>query len=68
MNVEDAQSSPKALRIAILVAALGYFVDVYDIVVFSIVRVASLQSLGFSEERILEDGVLLLNLQMGGNC
>ena len=45
MNVEDAQSSPKALRIAILVAALGYFVDVYDIVVFSIVRVASLQSL-----------------------
>ncbi len=66
MNVEDAQSSPKALRIAILVAALGYFVDVYDIVVFSIVRVASLQSLGFSEERILEDGVLLLNLQMGG--
>ena len=66
MTVQDTQSSPKALRIAILVAALGYFVDVYDIVVFSIVRVPSLQSLGFSDERILQDGVLLLNLQMGG--
>lgn len=66
MTVQDIQSSPKALRIAILVAALGYFVDVYDIVVFSIVRVPSLQSLGFSDEQILNDGVFLLNLQMGG--
>ena len=65
MQLENASSS-NALRIAILVAALGYFVDVYDIVVFSIVRVPSLNDLGLSDEQVLEDGVLLLNLQMGG--
>lgn len=59
-------SSDGAIRAAILVAALGYFVDVYDIALFGIVRVPSLKDLGFSEERILYDGVTLLNLQMGG--
>lgn len=60
------QSSDKAIRAAVLVAALGYFVDVYDIALFGIVRVPSLKELGFSDEQILYDGVTLLNLQMGG--
>lgn len=63
-----ATSAPgkQAIRLAILVAALGYFVDIYDLVLFSIVRVKSLRSIGVPEERLLEDGVLLLNMQMGG--
>jgi putative MFS transporter len=53
-------------NIAILVAALGYFVDVYDLVLFSIVRVDSLESLGLSGDELLTKGVLLLNMQMIG--
>jgi MFS family permease len=52
--------------LAVLVAALGYFVDIYDLILFSIVRVASLQALGVPKEQLLEKGVLLINLQMGG--
>lgn len=50
----------------VLVAALGYFVDIYDLILFSIVRVASLKSLGVPEGQMLDTGVQLLNMQMGG--
>ena len=58
--------SAKSARIAILVAALGYFVDVYDIVLFGIVRVDSLKSLGLQGDELLSTGVMLLNWQMIG--
>jgi MFS family permease len=48
---------------AILVAALGYFVDVYDLVLFLVVRVSSLQSLGLNPT---VDGEYLLRIQMIG--
>lgn len=51
---------------AILVASLGYFVDIYDLLLFSIVRVASLQSLGFSGQELTSSGIFLLNVQMIG--
>jgi MFS family permease len=54
------------MALAILVAALGYFVDIYDLILFSIVRVSSLRGLGVAEDQILGQGVLLLNMQMGG--
>jgi MFS transporter, putative metabolite:H+ symporter len=54
------------VNLAVLVAALGYFVDIYDLVLFSIVRVTSLQELGLAGDQLLESGVLLLNMQMGG--
>lgn len=50
----------------VLVAALGYFVDVYDLIIFSVVRVESLEALGYSGEELTSKGVLLLNLQLGG--
>lgn len=53
-------------KMAVLVAALGYCVDVFDIVLFSIVRVSSLESLGLSSEEILTTGVHLLNMQLIG--
>lgn len=64
-------SSPKTIarelsRIPVLVAALGYMVDMYDLFLFSIVRVPSLKSLNLSPEKITEDGIMLLNLQMAG--
>jgi MFS transporter, putative metabolite:H+ symporter len=56
----------KNIKVAVLVAALGYFVDVFDIVLFSIVRVASLKDLGLSGDELLSSGVLLLNMQLIG--
>ncbi|MDP3468522.1 MAG: MFS transporter [Daejeonella sp.] len=49
-----------------MVAALGYLVDMYDLFLFSVVRVPSLLSLGISQEALLDDGIILLNLQMAG--
>jgi len=54
------------LRIPVLVAALGYMVDMYDLFLFSIVRVPSLKSLNLSVESIMKEGIVLLNLQMAG--
>jgi MFS transporter, putative metabolite:H+ symporter len=51
---------------AVLVSALGYFVDIYDLLLFSIVRVTSLKSLGVSQEDVFSQGVRLINLQMIG--
>ena len=50
----------------VIVAALGYFVDIYDLVLFSIVRVESLKSLGFSGQGLIDNGIFLLNMQMAG--
>lgn len=54
------------IRIPVVVAALGYFVDIYDLLLFSIVRVDSLRSLGVTDADLLGDGVYLINMQMGG--
>lgn len=50
----------------VIVAALGYFVDIYDLVLFSIVRVPSLKSLGLEGQALIDQGVFLLNMQMAG--
>ncbi len=54
------------IHLAVLVAALGYFVDVYDLLLFSIVRVASLVDLGVPQAEVLSVGVRLINTQMTG--
>ncbi|WP_210489721.1 MFS transporter [Rufibacter aurantiacus] len=57
----------KLLNTAVIVAALGYFVDIYDLVLFSIVRIASLKEIGItSPAALLEEGVHLINMQMTG--
>jgi MFS family permease len=61
-----AAAGTRRPHIPILVAALGYFVDIYDLILFSVIRVPSLTSLGLGGEELLESGVLLLNMQMAG--
>jgi predicted MFS family arabinose efflux permease len=51
---------------AVLVAALGYFVDIYDLLLFSIIRVPSLQDMGLSKSQITLDGEGIIMWQMGG--
>ncbi|MCY7358868.1 MAG: MFS transporter [Rudanella sp.] len=54
------------LQIPVLVAALGYFVDMYDLFLFSVVRIPSLKALGVAGDRLLPEGVFLLNMQLIG--
>lgn len=54
------------LTLPVIVAALGYFVDVYDLLLFNIVRVPSLKDLGFSEADISLVGSKILNYQQAG--
>ncbi len=51
---------------AVIVGALGYFVDIYDLILFSLVRVPSLRELGFTGEQLTSTGLHLMNLQMIG--
>ncbi|MDB5026109.1 MAG: transporter [Mucilaginibacter sp.] len=50
----------------VCVASLGYFVDVYDLMIFSIVRVKSLQDIGIADADIRLKGVYVINMQMFG--
>lgn len=54
------------LNANVIVAALGYFVDIYDLLLFGIVRVASLKSIGVPDEELLQKGIFLINSQMFG--
>lgn len=64
------KTSPSVLREvlkpAVIVGALGYFVDVYDLILFAILRIPSLKDMGFSGDLLVSHGILLLNLQMLG--
>ena len=56
----------EVLKPAVIVGALGYFVAVYDLILFAILRIPSLKSMGFSGDLLVSHGILLLNLQMVG--
>jgi MFS family permease len=68
---QSSQESKKTdlqhlFAIPVIVAALGYFVDIYDLLLFGIVRLPSLASLGLSAEEISLTGASILNWQMTG--
>ncbi|RDB06225.1 MFS transporter [Runella aurantiaca] len=54
------------LQVPVLVAALGYLVDMYDLFLFSVVRVPSLKAIGVTGDQLLPEGVFLLNMQLAG--
>jgi MFS family permease len=56
----------RAAWFLIIVAALGYFVDVYDLLLFSVVRSASLTGLGVASSELLNVGLTLVNWQSAG--
>ncbi len=67
LTTETSSSTWRQIfSIPVIVAALGYFVDIYDLILFSIVRVPSLKSLGLQGQALIDQGVYLLNMQMVG--
>lgn len=50
----------------VMIASLGYFVDIYDLIIFSIVRIQSFTDIGVPAEEMRVKGEFVLNMQMGG--
>ncbi len=63
----DGERTTRAAALVVLVAALGYFVDIYDLILFSVVRKKSLLALGVvGDDALTNEGVTLINMQMTG--
>jgi len=65
---QQLQINDKKLILTIIIAALGYFVDIYELLLFSIVRKPSLIGIGVADENIamLEASAKVINWQMIG--
>ena len=64
MNLQKSNHS--IFNIAVIVAALGYFVDIYDLLLFSIVKKSSVLGVGATDATLLADSTKIINWQMGG--
>ena len=64
--MNDNTNPSRNVTLLIIVAALGYFVDIYDLLLFLIVKNRSLASIGVPEEEIINTGLYLMNWQMAG--
>jgi len=60
------QRKVSLFNLAVIVGALGYFVDVYDLLLFSIIRIPSLKSMGLSTAEIDKQGTDIISIQMIG--
>ncbi len=54
------------LSLPVIVAALGYFVDIYDLLLFTIVKKPSLLAVGATDTTLLVDSTRVINWQMFG--
>src|SRR5690606_8848661 len=64
--MQNQTKTSSIFSITVIVAALGYFVDIYDLLLFGIIRVPSLKELGLTPEQITVDGESILSWQMFG--
>ncbi len=60
------KKQPGVFSLTVIVGALGFFVDVYDLLLFGIVRKPSLKELGLSPQEILSQGEFIISMQMIG--
>lgn len=60
------QKKHPLFNLAVIVGALGYFVDVYDLLLFSIIRIPSLKALGLTDLQVKMRGQDILQIQMYG--
>lgn len=62
----ESSVTNKGVYSAVAVAALGYFVDIYDLILFGVVRISSLNTLGITGDELTTKGEMLINIQMIG--
>ncbi len=58
--------SNSLFQLAVIVSALGFFVDTYDLLLFAIIRKQSLADLGLSPTEVFTKGEMLISIQMIG--
>jgi len=61
-----SQKEYGVFSLPVIVGALGFFVDVYDLLLFAIIRKPSLESLGQAPAEVLSKGELIISVQMIG--
>src|ERR1700728_3996924 len=66
MQQQSNSNTVSIFNIAVFVAALGYFVDIYDLLLFTIVKKPSLLAVGSTDASLLADSTRVLNWQMYG--
>lgn len=62
----NTQKKFGVLSIPVIVAALGYFVDIYDLLLFTIVKAKSVHEVGATDTSMLTDSTFIINWQMTG--
>jgi len=65
-NPPAAPLSTKLWDITVLIAALGYFIDMFDFFLYNMVRVPSLTAMGLSGEALTQAGLMISSWQMAG--
>jgi MFS transporter, putative metabolite:H+ symporter len=60
------KTNHSVFNIAVVVAALGYFVDIYDLLLFTIVKKESVLAVGATDASLLVDSTRIINWQMTG--
>jgi len=66
LRTQNPERSTSLFQLAVIVSALGFFVDVYDLLLFGIVRKPSLTDLGLNADQVLSQGELIISVQMIG--
>jgi MFS transporter, putative metabolite:H+ symporter len=66
MNAEASAKLTRNAALLVLVASLGYFVDIYDLLIFLIVRKSSLADVGVKPADVFAVGTSIINWQMLG--
>jgi len=66
MTMSLSKRQPGVFNLAVIVAALGYFVDIYDLLLFTIVKKESMTDVGSTDATMLLDSSRVINWQMIG--
>jgi putative MFS transporter len=64
--MKNKAQQQSVFSLAVLVAALGYFVDIYDLLLFTIVKKPSMLAIGSTDANLLADSTKVINWQMAG--
>jgi len=64
--MQETSIKKQFLSLAVVVAALGYFVDIYDLLLFTIVREPSLMGIQVADADMLTVSTKIINWQMMG--
>ena len=73
MSLPVVKRPPGIFNLVVIVAALGYFVDIYDLLLFTVVKKESMLQVGSTDATLLGDSSRVINWQMiglllGGIC